>query len=336
MKHIQGKICNALDSICFQENGNIQSLRLDTGELLHADLFIDCTGFQSLLLQQALGVKFEPFANNLFNDSAIAIPSERLHPLPSETRANALSAGWAWQIPLQNRTGNGYVYSSQYISKEAAETELFTHVFGQKNLEPPVVEELKGKVKHLNMNVGQVEKHWYKNVVALGLSQGFIEPLEATALHLVHETILKLKNVLVSDQFNKGEASIDSLKSDFNDDIRSRFEGVRDYIVCHYKMNTRTDSQYWLDNRNNTEISHKLAAVLDAWKSEKDIVAILESQKMTSYYPVISWYCLLAGYGAFKPAISENRLPLQQLKQMRRFIENAALQFAPHDSVLAL
>jgi hypothetical protein len=186
------------------------------------------------------------------------------------------------------------------------------------------------------MNVGQVEKHWHKNVVALGLSQGFIEPLEATALHLVHETILKLKNVLVSDEYNQAVADIEPLKSEFNDDIRSRFEGVRDYIVCHYKMNTRTDSQYWIDNRDNADISDKLGAVLQAWQSEKDIGEILERQQMTSYYPIISWYCLLAGYGAFKPATSENRLPAHQLNQMRRFIENAAQQFAPHDSVLHL
>lgn len=336
VKHIQGKISSEKNAIALHENGHIKSLALDTGEMLQADLFLDCTGFQSLLLQKALGVKFESFANNLFNDSAIAIPSERLSPLPSETRATALSAGWAWQIPLQNRTGNGYVYSSKYLSAEAAEAELFSHVFEPETLTPNKLDELREQAKHLDMNVGQVEKHWHKNVVALGLSQGFIEPLEATALHLVHETILKLKNVLVSDEYNQAVADIEPLKSEFNDDIRSRFEGVRDYIVCHYKMNTRTDSQYWIDNRDNADISDKLGAVLQAWQSEKDIGEILERQQMTSYYPIISWYCLLAGYGAFKPATSENRLPAHQLNQMRRFIENAAQQFAPHDSVLHL
>lgn len=336
VKHIQGKISSENNAIAFHKNGHIKSLALDNGEMLHADLFLDCTGFQSLLLQKALGVKFESFANNLFNDSAIAIPSERLSPLPSETRATALSAGWAWQIPLQNRTGNGYVYSSKYLSAEAAEAELFSHVFEPETLTPNKLDELREQAKHLDMNVGQVEKHWHKNVVALGLSQGFIEPLEATALHLVHETILKLKNVLVSDEYNQAVADIESLKSEFNDDIRSRFEGVRDYIVCHYKMNSRTDSQYWIDNRDNADISDKLGAVLQAWQSEKDIGEILERQEMTSYYPIISWYCLLAGYGAFKPATSENRLPAHQLNQMRRFIENAAQQFAPHDSVLHL
>lgn len=346
VKHIQGKISSEGNAVEFHDNGNIKSLILDTGAVLNADLFLDCTGFQSLLLQKTLGVKFESFANNLFNDSAIAIPSERLSPLPSETRATALSAGWAWQIPLQNRTGNGYVYSSKYLSAEAAEAELFSKVFTQKALTPNKLEALKGQAKHLQMNVGQVEKHWHKNVVALGLSQGFIEPLEATALHLVYETIIKLKDVLESEQFaqyqsnqsliNQQTTGIETLTSAFNDDIKSRFEGVRDYIVCHYKMNTRTDSQYWIDNRNNPNISEKLAAVLEAWQSEKDIVAILEKQNMTGYYPVISWYCLLAGYGAYKTATSENRLPTQQFNQMRRFIENAAQHFAPHESVLHL
>jgi flavin-dependent dehydrogenase len=338
VQHIQGKIGNDESAIHFHDNGNIKTLELDTGALISADLFLDCTGFQSLLLQKALGVKFESFSNNLFNDRAIAIPSERLSPIPSETKATALSAGWAWQIPLQNRTGNGYVYSSKYLSAETAERELFDHVFKQESLSSSRFDELKSQAKYLHMNVGQVEKHWHKNVVALGLSQGFIEPLEATALHLVHETILKLKNVLVSEQYKQHQEYpqgdyLKSLQTDFNDDIRSRFDGVRDYIVCHYKMNTRTDSQYWIDNRNNTDISDKLAAVLDAWQSEKDIVDILEKQKMTSYYPVISWYCLLAGYGAYKPASSENRLPAHQLKQLRAFIENAAQNFIPHEDV---
>lgn len=168
VQHIAAKMLD----IDYTQSGNIHALQLDDGACIEGDFFIDCSGFNSELLQQGLGVAFDSFANNLFNDSAIACPTDAKHPIPSDTTATALKHGWAWHIPLTNRVGNGYVFSQRYCSFEQAEHELAEHL-GKS------VQQL--KFKRLNMKVGQVQQHWHKNVIALGLSQGFIEPLEATA-----------------------------------------------------------------------------------------------------------------------------------------------------------
>ncbi|WP_412971848.1 tryptophan halogenase family protein [Glaciecola sp. MF2-115] len=320
--HISG----TMKSVNQRKDLSIQSIELESGERHEADIFIDATGFNSLLLQGALNVPFEDFSCNLFNNRAVAIPSARQDKIGSETKATALSAGWSWQIPLTNRTGNGYVFSDRYITPEKAEDELRLQLKNNNDT-------YKNEAKHLKMKVGQVQQHWFKNVVTVGLSQGFIEPLEATALHLVQETIQKLVASLQAPNFASNEEEV---KRTFNDDIRQRFEGVRDYIVCHYKMNSRTDSDYWIDNRENTNISPKLSEVIDVWHSKKDISEVLTKNNMTQYYPVISWYCLLAGYGAFAPVSSANKLPASQMKQLEQYIMRNTKNFAPHNVSLGL
>jgi hypothetical protein len=322
VKHISGKMSSFVKS----KDLGLEAIELESGERLVADIFIDASGFNSLLLQGALNVPFEDFECNLFNNRAVAIPSARQKQIASETKANALSAGWSWQIPLTNRTGNGYVYCDRYISPEQAEDELRMQLKNNNDT-------YQNEAKHLRMKVGQVKHHWYKNVIAVGLSQGFIEPLEATALHLVQETIQKLATSLTAPDFENNE---EALKRDFNEDIRQRFEGVRDYIVCHYKMNSRTDSSYWLDNRENSNISAQLSEVIEVWRSKQDISAVLTKHKMTQYYPVISWYCLLAGYGAFAPVSSINKLPTSQMKQLEQYIMRNTANFAPHNASLGL
>src|SRR5690606_31124892 len=144
------------------------------------DYFIDCSGFVSLLLQQHLKVPFISYEKTLFNNAAVTMPTPADIVIPSETRATALTNGWAWKIPLTEHSGNGYVYSNHFISADAAETELRAHLG---LLDADV------NARHLKMNVGRVESHWEKNCLAVGLSQGFIEPLEATALFLVQQTL---------------------------------------------------------------------------------------------------------------------------------------------------
>ncbi len=173
------RITGNIEAITRHNNGDICGLQLDDGRLISGDFFIDCTGFRSLLLQQTLNVGFDSFSDNLFNDSAVVLPTPAADSLPVETVSTALSAGWAWSIPLTQRTGNGYVYSSAHISSDQAETELRQHLGLRDN---------DGDARFLSMRVGQVKEHWHRNCLALGLSQGFIEPLEATALHLVQLT----------------------------------------------------------------------------------------------------------------------------------------------------
>ena len=161
-------------------SGDISRVNCKDGQCLSADFFVDCSGFQSLLMQKTLQVEFTSFKENLFNDAAVVLPTNAPDTYPVETKSTALNYGWAWQIPLRQRMGNGYVYSTDYTDADSAETEFRQHLH---MLDSDV------EARHLSMKVGRVNKHWYKNCLAVGLSQGFIEPLEATAIALSYNTI---------------------------------------------------------------------------------------------------------------------------------------------------
>ncbi|TPV62152.1 tryptophan 7-halogenase [Aestuariibacter sp. GS-14] len=304
-----------ITGVKYHPSGDIKELHTAEGQTIQGDVFIDCSGFRSLLLQQTLKVPFQSFGNNLFNDSAVVCATAPLTPLPVETRSTALSAGWAWQIPLTNRTGNGYVYSSAYLDPEQAEAELCKHLgLNRENTQ----------IRHLKMNVGQVSEHWFKNCVAVGLAQGFIEPLEATALHLVQTSV-----EIFMDHYEKGGFS-DQYRHAYNAVIRERFERVRDYIVAHYKLNTRNDSEYWRANRNNEALSESLLQLLDVWFRRGDLQQEIQRQKLDSHFGATSWHCLLAGYGAF-PRLAANQPntgDLYKEHNLETFFSGCLLNFA--------
>lgn len=307
-------------------DGSIASLLCDDGLDVKGDFFIDCTGFKGLLIQQMLGVKFNSYRENLFNNSAVVMPTSLDETIPCETDATALSAGWCWRIPLQNRYGNGYVYSDDYLSDDAAETEFRRHIG---------MLDSASSCRHLKMKVGQVDKHWEKNCLALGLSQGFIEPLEATALHLV-----QICTEMFIDKFVDGQYSSKN-RDEYNQFAKQRFDKVRDYIVAHYKLNTRDDSDYWRDNRNNNAISASLAQLLDQWFKCEDLGAEITRQEIGAHWSTISWHCLLAGYGAYPPiAPNQPGKGDHYLEQdIASFVARCALNFNSHrenlDSLLA-
>ncbi|NMP16293.1 tryptophan halogenase family protein [Thalassotalea sp. Y01] len=306
-----------IDQVQQQPNGNISRLCTKQGETIDGDFFIDCTGFASLLMQKTLGVKFKSFKDNLFNDSAVVMPTPITEQIPSETLSTALSAGWCWKIPLTNRFGNGYVFSSDFINQDQAETEFRRHI-GMLDSEQ--------ECHHLKMRVGQVEKHWHKNVLAIGLSQGFIEPLEATALHLVQIAI----EMFIIDM-EKGQFT-NQLQDSYNQKVSERFERVRDYIVAHYKLNTRNDSDYWRANRDNNHISDSLLGVLKTWYNREDLAAEIERQNISTHFDSMSWNCLLAGYGAF-PKLAPNQPgqgDLYHEKNIQSFVQGCALNFQSH------
>jgi hypothetical protein len=282
VEHKQRKI----EHVQQHADDRIAALVCDNGEVIPADLFFDCTGFRSVLLQQTLGVKFNTFKDNLYNDAAVVFPTAVDHNQPVETQATALSNGWAWRIPLTHRTGNGYVYSQDFISADHAETEFRAHL----GLLDSDIE-----ARHLQMNVGQVSQHWYKNCVGLGLSQGFIEPLEATALHLVQTSVERF-----IEEYEAGHFS-NKRQDNYNNIINENFERVRDYIVAHYKLNTRDDSEYWRANRNNEHISKPLLQLLDVWFRRGDLTQHLKENGHASHFSATSWHCLLSGYGAYPP-----------------------------------
>lgn len=315
------RVFGTLTEVIVGAEGALTSVRLDDNSFLDADFFVDCSGFKSLLLQDSLQVSFKSFKENLFNDAAVVMPSPISEIIPPETRSTALSNGWAWKIPLINRYGNGYVYSTDYITPEQAETELRQHLGLLKS---------DVAARHLQMRVGRVEKHWEKNCLAVGLSQGFIEPLEATALALSYDTITRFIAYFESGLYsNKCEDA-------FNREMNTKFDGVRDYIVCHYKINQRKDTDYWRDNAANTKLSENLSKVLSLWKNSKDFAKDMYMNNLTGSYQPKSWACLLAGYG-FLPPLDPNATNYKSphdMHQLADFIRRCGLNFKSHNGLL--
>ncbi len=314
-----------VSEVILTADGSVDTLRTGPEELITGNFFIDSSGFRGAIIQKALAEPFRPFAENLFNDRAVAMPTPNDEgDISSETRATALSAGWAWKIPLTGRAGNGYVYSSRYLDADVAETELRTHLgLLDSNVE----------ARHLQMNVGRVERSWVKNCLAVGLSQGFIEPLEATALHIVQATVEGF-----IDAYEQGGMS-SANADDFNDLIARRYDGIRDYIVAHYRMNQRTDGDYWRDNAANDALSDNLKAIMTAWFTGADLSVEIARLDIGKYYSSLSWHCLLAGYGTFPPdkklTASTDGLALADMAQIDAFIGGCAMNFASHRQVLA-
>ena len=294
------KQCHVAE-VNMKENGDIASVRTSEGETIAADLFVDCTGFQGLLIQKKLATPFLAFADNLFNDSAIAIPTPAPAKLPSQTLSKAMRHGWMWRIPLTNRFGNGYVYSSAFVSADEAEREL-REAIGM--LDSPV------EARHLKMRTGRVTKHWNRNCLAVGLSQGFIEPLEATALLFIQRTVEHFVEAM--EQGDLSEAARDR----YNERLNRHFEGTRDYIVTHYKTNSRTDTEYWRANAANTKLSEALLELYATWMSGKGIAREVGSQRLGLGYPIASWYAIFAGMGLFGPPERLRKPPAGEFQDM--------------------
>jgi hypothetical protein len=182
--------------------------------------------------------------------------------------------------------------------------------------------------RRLRFKVGRVREHWVKNCLAVGLSQGFIEPLEATALDMVQETVFRFVEAA-----RKGNMT-DQYRDEFNARISKRFDAVRDYIVCHYRINTRSDTQYWLDNGSNEKISQSLRELLTAWITGRNITQEIERQNLDAYFPSMSWNCLLAGKGIYptdEQVRPGNELAHKyDLKEVAWYLEGCAMNFKPH------
>lgn len=211
------------------ETGFVTSVQLDEGRGVTGDLFIDCSGFKSLLLGQALGVEYESWSNWLPCDRAVAMPCT-LEGAPAPfTRSTALGAGWQWTIPLQHRVGNGYVFSSNFLSESQASDTLAAQLPGA----------ALGSPRLLQFTAGRRQQAWSHNVVALGLSSGFLEPLESTSLHLVHSGIMALLSLFPDRHCHA------SLSTEYNRLMALQMERIRDFLILHYKLTERRDSEMW-------------------------------------------------------------------------------------------
>lgn len=319
VSHVQAKVMQVTQST----DGDISELQTDTGTAIGGDFFVDCSGFRSQLLQQTLEVPFRSFAENLFNDSAVVLPSVQTAEIGSQTVSTALKYGWAWEIPLTHRIGNGYVYSSAYCSANEAETELRAHL-GLLESDTPA--------RHLKMKVGRVERHWHRNCLAVGLSQGFIEPLEATALNLVCNTVDDFITTV------EGAGLSGDGRDAFNARVNQGFENVRDYIVAHYILNSRSDTEYWVQNGANRNVSAALRQILEIWKTGKSLSQEIKRQKIPTSYSAMSWYCLLGGYGIYpeiRPTAAESAAASKvNMFGVDEFIRRSALHFRSQNEQL--
>lgn len=233
--------------------GNIAALKLDKTGKHKVELVVDCTGFRGLIINEALKEPFLSYSKYLANDKAMAV--QVAHPDPDKiepvTRSTALGAGWSWRVPLYNRIGTGYVYSSAHRTDEEARVEFLKHLgpLG-KDAEPRVIP----------MRVGRNRNAWVKNCVAIGLSSGFIEPLESTAIYMIDMGIRWLLSYFPDSDYP------DPLRDRYNHLVDQLYDEVRDFVCLHYRLGNRTDSQYWIDARTELEISDKLAENIELWR----------------------------------------------------------------------
>ncbi len=298
------------------DDGDVAYLTLDGGERIAGDLFVDASGFRSEIAQQALGVPFRSFADNLFNDAAVVMPTPALEAPPVHTTATAFGNGWAWRIPLTSRVGNGYVYSTRYCSPAAAEAELRQHLGVGDNVD----------ARHLKMKVGRVDDSWRGNCLAVGLAQGFIEPLEATALHIVQATVEGFIQAYADGGFTPQH------RVAFNSSIARRYDGIRDYIVAHYRLNRRTDTPYWRDNAAHDCLSDSLKSLMTCWFTGGDLIAEIDRQDIARYYAPLSWACLFAGYGVFPGRLAPSPVHDDGIDE---FLRRCALNFPTHRDQIA-
>ena len=211
------------------ENGDLASLTLEDGSVHEGELFVDCTGFRAVLIGEVLGVGYEDWSHWLPCDRAYAVQTESVGPPRPYTRSIAHEAGWRWQIPLQHRTGNGIVFSSRYMSETTAREKLLADIDGRALFEPRLI----------RFQTGTRRAHWHRNCVAIGLSSGFIEPLESTSIHLIQRSIMRLMQMFPQHRI----ASTDI--AEFNTQTSYELEHIRDFIILHYHLTQRTDTDFW-------------------------------------------------------------------------------------------
>ena len=239
VKRVEGKIKEVRQD---PETGFIQALVLESGHVVEGDLFIDCTGFRALLIEQTLETGYDDWSHWLPTNSAYAVQTESTGPAIPYTRAIAHQAGWRWKIPLQHRVGNGLVFSSDYMADDDARALLLREIDGEPLFEPRLI----------RYRTGSRGKVWNKNCLALGLASGFIEPLESTSIHLIMIAVTRLMQSFPFNGFD------DALIERFNTMSRAELEGVRDFIILHYKLTERDDSAFWQRCRT-MEIPESLA-----------------------------------------------------------------------------
>jgi tryptophan halogenase len=272
VERVEGKI---VDATLAGENGNVESVTLANGRVLAGDLFIDCSGFRGLLIEQKLETGYEEWKKWLPCDRAVAVPSRYPGQPDPFTRCTARSSGWQWRIPLQHRMGNGLVYSSDHISDADAEALVLAKVEGEPIAEP----------RRLAFVAGRRRLAWNRNVVSLGLSSGFIEPLESTSIHLIQSGIVKLLALFPDKRFDPVE------RDEYNRQMKEVYEDARDFIILHYKATRRDDSDFW-NHCRTMEVPDGLARKIELWRAKGRLFR--EGREL---FGAPSWVAVMLGQG---------------------------------------
>lgn len=285
VKRTEGKVSQVHQRA---DDGFIESLELQDGSKIEGDLFIDCSGFRGLLIEQTLNTGYQDWSQWLPCDRAVAVPCASNGDPEPYTRSTARAAGWQWRIPLQHRTGNGHVYSSSFISDDDAAKTLLDNLDGE-----PLAE-----LNKLRFATGRRNKFWHKNVVAIGLASGFIEPLESTSIYLIQTAVARLIGLFPDRSFR--QADIDK----FNQQSTSEIEAIRDFIILHYKATQRDDTPFW-EYCKNMSVPSSLQDRMELFKgsgrlyreaeelfSEDSWLAVMFGQGIvpSSYHPLVDAY----------------------------------------------
>ncbi|MES2120772.1 MAG: tryptophan halogenase family protein [Pseudomonadota bacterium] len=315
VRRVEGKIVKVHQN---GESGFIEAVELTDGRKVLGDFFFDCSGFRALLIEGALEAGFEDWSQWLPCNRAAAVPCERVEEPTPFTRSTAREAGWQWRIPLQHRTGNGYVFSNEFISEDEATTRLMERLDGAPRAEPRV----------LRFTAGQRKRNWVKNCLAVGLASGFLEPLESTSIHLVQAAVTKFLDFF-PDRDCKAE-----LVDRFNEEMHQAYGAIRDFLIAHFHVTERDDTPFWAYCKNMS-IPDSLQTRIDLFKAR--------GSALPEFYDLFregSWFAVLWGQGirpesyhALANSMPEDQL-LVTLKNVRAAIQERVDSMSTHQEVL--
>jgi tryptophan halogenase len=317
VKRTEGRIVE----VTRRADGGVDQLKLADGRVVGGDLFIDCSGFASLLLGRTFEEPWVDFSHWLPVDRAWAVPSAPSGPaMTPYTRSTALEAGWAWRIPLVDRIGNGHVFSTRYIDEERARAQLLEQLDGPALAEPRL----------LRFTTGHRERTWVHNVVAVGLSSGFLEPLESTSIMMIQRGVHQMLEVL-----KPGVPPAAAAVEQYNRSMTKMFARIRDFIILHYCLTGRRDSQFWRDMATK-ELPDTLAFKMHAWRQ----TGALNLYSTAEGFESSSWLAIYAGMGHWPEHLDPvlNEVPLEEarqaLRQRREQIAAMAAGMPTHDAYL--
>lgn len=316
-----------IQDVIFSESGDITALVCQQQENICADFFVDCSGFASFLLGQKMQVPFVSKSEQLFADSAVVmqVPYQNQDsPIACYTLATAQPSGWIWDIGLSSRRGVGHVYSSAYMNHQTAEDKLRQYV-------GPQAESIESR--RIPMSIGHREKFWVKNCVAIGLSQGFVEPLEATGL-LVFDVTSKM----LADNFPVYQSTIPLLSERFNKTVLYAWQRVIDFVKLHYFLSQRDDNEFWLDNQNPASLSDSLRSKLELWQQQPptsyDFFTKHEIFNLDNYLYVLYGMDFATEIQPASHLFNNNKQAQQLVSMLKRKADALSNQLLPHRELI--